>query len=187
MQECVRAARTGRPTRTGAGRRNRAADRYRVCSGGGEPGATGDISRPQRRRCFTSPTAAGSGSSIPWFRRAGELFGTQPVRVDDSPFQGSTDRVQRTCQPQHYVGAGSAPRRPDEPDHRGNEKMPRHRRRRRRNGRIEVNGLMEVLRCRIDPQLITQNDRELLEDLVTAASTRRSPRENKCTPTRCGN
>ncbi len=34
---------------------------------------------------------------------------------------------------------------------------------------IEVNGLMEVLRCRIDPQLITQNDRELLEDLVTAA------------------
>ena len=34
---------------------------------------------------------------------------------------------------------------------------------------IEINGLMEVLRCRIDPQLITQNDRELLEDLVVAA------------------
>ncbi len=34
---------------------------------------------------------------------------------------------------------------------------------------IEVNGLMEALRCHIDPQLITQNDRELLEDLVTAA------------------
>jgi nucleoid-associated protein EbfC len=34
---------------------------------------------------------------------------------------------------------------------------------------IEVNGLMEVLRCRIDPQLISENDRELLEDLVTAA------------------
>ena len=34
---------------------------------------------------------------------------------------------------------------------------------------VEVNGLMEVLRCRIDPQLITQNDRELLEDLITAA------------------
>jgi nucleoid-associated protein EbfC len=34
---------------------------------------------------------------------------------------------------------------------------------------IEVNGLMEVLRCRIDPQLFTQNDRELLEDLVAAA------------------
>ena len=34
---------------------------------------------------------------------------------------------------------------------------------------IEINGLMEVLRCRIDPQLVTQNDRELLEDLVTAA------------------
>jgi nucleoid-associated protein EbfC len=34
---------------------------------------------------------------------------------------------------------------------------------------IEVNGLMEVLACRIDPQLFAQNDRELLEDLVTAA------------------
>ena len=34
---------------------------------------------------------------------------------------------------------------------------------------IEVNGLMEVLRCRIDPQLFAQNDRELLEDLVVAA------------------
>jgi nucleoid-associated protein EbfC len=34
---------------------------------------------------------------------------------------------------------------------------------------IEVNGLMEVLRCRIDPQLIGQNDPELLEDLVAAA------------------
>jgi nucleoid-associated protein EbfC len=34
---------------------------------------------------------------------------------------------------------------------------------------IEVNGLMEVLHCRIDPQLFAQNDRELLEDLVMAA------------------
>ena len=34
---------------------------------------------------------------------------------------------------------------------------------------IEVNGLMEVLRCHIDPQLMAQGDRELLEDLVTAA------------------
>jgi nucleoid-associated protein EbfC len=34
---------------------------------------------------------------------------------------------------------------------------------------VEVNGLMEVLRCGIDPQLITQGDRELLEDLITAA------------------
>jgi nucleoid-associated protein EbfC len=34
---------------------------------------------------------------------------------------------------------------------------------------IEVNGLMEVLRCRIDPQLVAQNDHELLEDLVVAA------------------
>ncbi len=34
---------------------------------------------------------------------------------------------------------------------------------------VEVNGLMEVLCCRIDPQLSAQNDRELLEDLVVAA------------------
>ena len=34
---------------------------------------------------------------------------------------------------------------------------------------IEVNGLMEVLRCHIDPQLFAQNDRELIEDLVVAA------------------
>jgi nucleoid-associated protein EbfC len=34
---------------------------------------------------------------------------------------------------------------------------------------IEVNGLMEVLRCSIDPQLLAQNDRELVEDLVVAA------------------
>jgi nucleoid-associated protein EbfC len=35
---------------------------------------------------------------------------------------------------------------------------------------IEVNGLMEVLRCHIEPQLIAQNDPELLEDLVTTAA-----------------
>lgn len=34
---------------------------------------------------------------------------------------------------------------------------------------IEVNGLMEVLRCRIDQQLFAQGDRELLEDLVASA------------------
>jgi DNA-binding YbaB/EbfC family protein len=34
---------------------------------------------------------------------------------------------------------------------------------------IEVNGLMEGLKCRIDPQLFAQNDRELIEDLVIAA------------------
>ena len=34
---------------------------------------------------------------------------------------------------------------------------------------IEVNGLLEVLRCRIDPQLFAQGDRELVEDLVLAA------------------
>lgn len=34
---------------------------------------------------------------------------------------------------------------------------------------IEVNGLVEVLACRIDPKLIEQGDRELLEDLVATA------------------
>ncbi len=34
---------------------------------------------------------------------------------------------------------------------------------------IEVNGLMEVLRCSIDDSLLSGGDRELLEDLVTAA------------------
>lgn len=35
---------------------------------------------------------------------------------------------------------------------------------------IEVNGLVEVLRCHIDPQLFAQGDRELLEDMVMAAA-----------------
>ena len=34
---------------------------------------------------------------------------------------------------------------------------------------VEVNGLIEVLRCRIDPQLLAQPDAELLEDLVATA------------------
>jgi len=34
---------------------------------------------------------------------------------------------------------------------------------------IEVNGLVEVLGCRIDPALAKQGDRELLEDLIVAA------------------
>ena len=34
---------------------------------------------------------------------------------------------------------------------------------------IEINGLMEVVGCRIDSQLIAQNDKELLEDMVSAA------------------
>jgi nucleoid-associated protein EbfC len=34
---------------------------------------------------------------------------------------------------------------------------------------IEVNGLVEVLHCKIDPQLFAQGDRELLEDLLVAA------------------
>ena len=35
---------------------------------------------------------------------------------------------------------------------------------------IEVNGLEEVLRCRIDPGLFAQGDRELIEDLICAAT-----------------
>jgi len=34
---------------------------------------------------------------------------------------------------------------------------------------VEVNGLGEVLACRIDPSLVTSGDRELLEDLLPAA------------------
>lgn len=34
---------------------------------------------------------------------------------------------------------------------------------------VEVNGLLEVLRCRIEPQLVAQGDREMIEDLVVAA------------------
>ncbi len=34
---------------------------------------------------------------------------------------------------------------------------------------VEVNGLVEVLRCRIDPKLLAGGDRELLEDLVATA------------------
>jgi len=34
---------------------------------------------------------------------------------------------------------------------------------------VEVNGLLEVLRCHIDEQLLDQADRELLEDLVVSA------------------
>jgi nucleoid-associated protein EbfC len=34
---------------------------------------------------------------------------------------------------------------------------------------VEVNGLVEVLRCRIDPKLLAQPDAELLEDLVVTA------------------
>lgn len=35
---------------------------------------------------------------------------------------------------------------------------------------VEVNGMLEVLRCRIQPQLMNESDRELLEDLVAAAT-----------------
>jgi DNA-binding YbaB/EbfC family protein len=35
--------------------------------------------------------------------------------------------------------------------------------------KIEINGALEVLHCKIDPQLFAQGDRELLEDLLAAA------------------
>jgi hypothetical protein len=34
---------------------------------------------------------------------------------------------------------------------------------------IEMNGLVETLRCHVDQQLLSQGDRELLEDLVVTA------------------
>jgi nucleoid-associated protein EbfC len=34
---------------------------------------------------------------------------------------------------------------------------------------VEINGALEVLHCKLDPQLIVQGDRELLEDLLVAA------------------
>lgn len=34
---------------------------------------------------------------------------------------------------------------------------------------IEVNGLGEVLACRLDPGLVEKRDREMMEDLITAA------------------
>ncbi len=34
---------------------------------------------------------------------------------------------------------------------------------------VEINGLIEVLRCTIDEQLVVQQDKELLEDLIAAA------------------
>jgi DNA-binding YbaB/EbfC family protein len=35
---------------------------------------------------------------------------------------------------------------------------------------VEVNGLGEVLRVRIDPKLVEQQDREMIEDLLPAAT-----------------
>lgn len=35
---------------------------------------------------------------------------------------------------------------------------------------LEVNGLEEVLRCKIDPSLLSGGDAELLEDLICAAT-----------------
>lgn len=35
---------------------------------------------------------------------------------------------------------------------------------------VEANGLGEVLSCRLDPSLVEQKDRELMEDLIVAAT-----------------
>lgn len=35
---------------------------------------------------------------------------------------------------------------------------------------VEVNGLQEILRCKIDPKLLREEDRELLEDLLVGAT-----------------
>lgn len=34
---------------------------------------------------------------------------------------------------------------------------------------VEINGVLEVLKCQIDEQLVQQGDRELIEDLTVAA------------------
>ena len=36
--------------------------------------------------------------------------------------------------------------------------------------RVEMNGLQEMLACKIDPALFEQNDAELLEELIVAAT-----------------
>jgi DNA-binding YbaB/EbfC family protein len=36
--------------------------------------------------------------------------------------------------------------------------------------KVEVNGVGEVLACQLDPGLVASGDRELLEDLITAAT-----------------
>lgn len=35
---------------------------------------------------------------------------------------------------------------------------------------VEINGAHEMLRCQLDPRLMEQGDRELIEDLVVAAT-----------------
>ncbi len=34
---------------------------------------------------------------------------------------------------------------------------------------IEINGVLEVLRCKIEPELFAQGDREMIEDLIASA------------------
>ena len=47
---------------------------------------------------------------------------------------------------------------------------------------VDCNGLGEALAVRIDPSLIEKQDRELIEDLLPAPSTRRGRRPKSCTP-----
>jgi DNA-binding YbaB/EbfC family protein len=36
--------------------------------------------------------------------------------------------------------------------------------------KVSINGKLEILECKIDPQVVADNDAELLEDLVVAAT-----------------
>ncbi len=47
-----------------------------------------------------------------------------------------------------------------------------------------MNGLQEVLNCRIDPALFAQGDRELIEDLVRGATNDAIAKRDSFTATR---
>ena len=121
-------------------------------------------------------------------RRAGELFGAQPIRVDEPQtlrnwkdnelmFKGLANLGSLLKQAQQIGGQM--------------DKLAEELKNRRATGtagggmvEVEVNGLLEVLRCRIDPQLVAQGDRELIEDLVVAAVNQAIGQgASSCTPT----
>ena len=49
---------------------------------------------------------------------------------------------------------------------------------------VEVNGLGEVIACRIDADLIAKGDGEMIEDLLPAAFNQATSGANNCTPRR---
>ena len=110
----------------------------------------------------------------PLVQRASELFGAQPVRVDDPIADRERLREAIACSKDLPTSASLLKQAQQIGGQMG--KLTEEMKKRRVTGtagggmvEIEVNGLMEVLRCRIDPQLIAQDDREMLEDLVVAA------------------